>query len=72
MGAYAAMAKHGRSEMTAAARAAGPSSADYWLKRVDPDGVLSDVERQTRAADRKRAYFAGLALKSAQARKKVS
>jgi hypothetical protein len=68
IGAYAALAKHGRTAMTEAARAVNPSSDDYWLAQVDAD--LDEAERHTRAADLKRAYFARLALKSAQARKR--
>lgn len=72
MGAYAVMAKHGRHEITKAARAANPSSDAYWRARVDRDGLLSEAERATRAEDAKKSYFAGLALKSARARKKAS
>lgn len=72
MGAYAAMAKHGRSKITEAARAANPSSADYWERKVDPDLVLPEAERLTRAADARRSYFTGLALKSAKARKRTA
>lgn len=70
IGAYAALAKHGRDAMTSAARAANPSSDGYWLAKTDP--TLADEERRARAGDLKRAYFAGLAFKSAQARKKAS
>jgi hypothetical protein len=76
MGAYAAFAKHGRHAMTEAARAANPSSESYWLRKideahneVDPDHPLPDGERRRRAADAKTAHFAGLALKSAIARR---
>jgi hypothetical protein len=37
-------------------------------RQVDPDGVLSPVERARRADNAKRAYFAELALKSSKAR----
>jgi hypothetical protein len=70
MGAFAAHAKYGRDHMTAAARAANPSSDAYWEREVDPDGLLPERERCTRAHDAKRAHFAGLALKSATARRK--
>jgi hypothetical protein len=69
IGAYAALAKHGRHKMTEAARAANPSNTDYWLDKVDPEGVLGDEERRTRAVDAKKAHFARLSLKSAQARR---
>jgi hypothetical protein len=66
IGAFSALAKHGRHAMTEAARAANPSSDDYWFNRTDAN--LDDAERRTRAADMKRAYFAGLAFKSARKR----
>jgi hypothetical protein len=70
IGAHAAHAKHGRHHMTEAARAANPSRDTYWEREVDPDDVLSESERRTRAYDAKRAYFAGLSLKSATARRR--
>ena len=72
IGAYAAMAKHGRKRVTAKARAANPSSDGYWLRQVDPDGTLPEAERAQRAQDAKRAHFSAMAFKSARARKKVS
>ncbi len=72
IGAYAAFAKHGRDKMTAAARAANPSADSYWLDKVDPERALPENERLVRAGDAKRSYFAGLALKSAQARKRAT
>lgn len=39
---------------------------------VDPDGVLTPAERARRASHARKAYFARLALKSAQARRKAS
>lgn len=39
-------------------------------REVDPDGTLSPQERARRAAHARKAYFARLALKSAQARRK--
>jgi hypothetical protein len=56
--------------MTKAARAANPSSDEYWLAQTDP--ALSERERSTRAQDAKRSYFKRLAMKSAQARKRAS
>lgn len=55
-------------EGTAAARAAGPGSIDYWLNKVDPDHMLDDAERTRRAESAKKAHYARLAFKSAQAR----
>lgn len=43
---------------------------DKFEIQVDPDGVLPAVERAKRAAHARKAYFAGLALKSAQARRR--
>jgi hypothetical protein len=54
-------------EGTAAARAA---FLDRFELAVDPDGVLPIAERQRRASHARKAYFARLALKSAQARRK--
>src|SRR4051794_34026680 len=68
IGALAAHAKHGRKAMTAAARAVNPSNDDYWVRKVDPEHTLDRAERENRATDAKRAYFAALALKSARAR----
>ena len=39
-------------------------------REVDPDGVLSELERKRRAATAKKAYMARLSFKSAQSRKK--
>lgn len=44
--------------------------ADRFALEVDPDGVLEPTERARRAEHARRAYFASLALKSAQARRK--
>lgn len=38
-------------------------------RQVDPEGILDPAERQRRAAHARKAYFARLALKSAQARR---
>ena len=38
-------------------------------RQVDPDHLLSPAERQRRAEAAKKAYFLGLALKSARARR---
>lgn len=40
--------------------------------QVDPDRILTPEDRARRAAAARKAYFADLALKSAQARRKVS
>ena len=53
-------------ELTANARAA---FADRFARQVDPDGVLSEAERQRRAECARKAYFTDLAAKSAKARR---
>lgn len=53
-------------QITAAARKA---ALDRFEREVDPDGKLPVEERQRRAAHARKAYFAGLALKSARARR---
>ena len=44
---------------------------DRFERQVDPDGVLSPAERARRAGHARKAYFARLALLSAQARRKT-
>ncbi|WP_020658350.1 hypothetical protein [Amycolatopsis benzoatilytica] len=43
---------------------------DRFEKQVDPDGVLAPAERAKRAESAKKAYFLGLAAKSAESRRK--
>lgn len=43
---------------------------DRFERQVDPDGVLSPVDRAKRAESARKAYFAGLALRSSLARAK--
>lgn len=52
---------------TAKARAA---LADRFLDEVDPDRVLPEAERQRRAECARKAFYARLAYKSAQARRR--
>ena len=52
---------------TAPARAAAMSRFE---REVDPDGVLPAAERAKRAEHARKAYYLGLALKSAEARRK--
>ena len=66
MAAYALHAKRDARETTAAARAA---FLDRFDRMVDPEGTLPEAERQRRAAAARKAYFTGLALRSAQARR---
>jgi hypothetical protein len=55
-----------------AARTANARAAflDRFERQVDPDGVLDAAERSRRAGHARKAYFARLALKSAQARRR--
>lgn len=56
--------------------AATKKARDAFLERfeneVDPDRTLAPAERARRAESARRAYFARLALKSAQSRRKKS
>ncbi len=49
-----------------------PARAEFdqrFEREVDPDGVLDPAERARRAEHARKAYFARLALKSAQVRR---
>jgi hypothetical protein len=59
-------ATHDSTEITAPARAAFNSRFE---NEVDPGGILSPQERERRAEHARKAYFAGLALKSSRARR---
>ena len=69
MGAYALHATHDARETTKAARNAFMARFE---RQVDPDGRLPPAERHRRAEAAKKAYFSGLALKSANARRRGS
>ncbi len=58
-----------RSARTAPARAALQARFE---REVDPDGTLAPDERARRAEHCRKAYFARLALKSAQSRRKAA
>lgn len=60
-------ATHDSRQITSNARAA---FLDRFAREVDPEGVLTPDERARRAAHAKTAYFRGLALKSAQKRRR--
>jgi hypothetical protein len=45
---------------------------DRFERQVDPDAVLPAAERARRAGHARKAYFARLALRSAQARRKTT
>ena len=69
---YARLAAHAQwaqtddwSARTATARKA---FMDRFDRQVDPAGTLAPADRARRAESAKRAYFLGLALKSARAR----
>jgi hypothetical protein len=55
------------SQHTAPARKA---ALDRFEREVDPDGTLPPQERARRAQHARKAYFIGLAIKSAAARKR--
>ncbi len=67
IGAHALHSQHDSGELTSAARKA---FQDRFLRQVDPEQVLDPAERHRRAGHARKAYFTGLALKSAQARRK--
>jgi hypothetical protein len=68
----AALESHVRCEdpaaRTAAARAASPAGLDYWYVRVDPSGELRPDERERRAGQARRAWYARNTYKSLRAR----
>lgn len=53
------------------ARAASPSSIEYWERRIDPDSTMPPGERARRAEHARKAHFTRLSLKSAKARRKA-
>jgi hypothetical protein len=65
MGAHKLHSTHDSREITAAARA---SFLERFEREVDPDLVLPVEERQRRALHARKAYFTGLALRSATRR----
>lgn len=66
MAAHASWAQtESRPKRTANARRA---FLDRFERQVDPDGTLDPVERAIRAEHARKAYMAGLALKSARSR----
>ena len=66
IGAHSLHARHDPRTTTAAARRA---FLDRFEREADPDGVLPHEERARRARHLRKAYFARLALRSAQARR---
>lgn len=66
MAAYSLHAQRDPRETTQSAR---DSFMARFERQVDPDHLLPPAERQRRAEAAKKAYFLGLALKSAKARR---
>lgn len=57
-----------RSRATAAARANSPTSWEYWLRKVDPDGALPYEQRLARARNARAAWYAQTLARARQAR----
>ena len=68
IGAHCLHARHDPRETTARARAA---FLGRFEREADPDGTLAPTERARRAHHLRKAYFARLALRSAQARRRA-
>lgn len=64
----AAHTLHSKVDSTAHTKPARAAFLDRFLEEVDPCRVLPEAERHRRAQQAKKAYFAGLALKSSRAR----
>ena len=67
VGAHIMHARNDPREITSAARAA---FLDRFEREADPTGTLPPEERARRAGHLRKAYFARMALKSAQARRR--
>lgn len=65
----AAHTLHSKVDSRAHTEPARAAAMARFEKEVDPLGVLTPQERARRAESAKRAYFAGLALKSSKARR---
>lgn len=64
-------ALHDSRELTGKARAASAASLrERLLREVDPDGLLSEADREVRLARARRAHFTLLSIKAAAARSK--
>lgn len=66
----AAHAMHATHDSRRTSEAGRRAFLDRFEREVDPDGALPEAERARRAEHARKAYFAGLALKSASARRK--
>jgi hypothetical protein len=62
----------GRTDPSARTELVRRALLDRFERQVDPDCVLSPEERARRAGNARKAYFARLALRSAQAPRKTS
>lgn len=51
-----------RTARTAHGAKASPGSVEYWLSRVDPDGVMTPDNRQKAATSARAAHMARLAF----------
>jgi len=67
MAAHASWANTG--DRRARSKPGGDALVARFERQVDPDGVLPAAERAARAESAKRAYYVGLAYKSARARR---
>jgi hypothetical protein len=65
--ARAAKAKN-RSDITAAARAAGPGNLEWHAARIDPDHEMDPAERAKAAENARAAWYRSMALRSSIAR----
>jgi hypothetical protein len=70
MGAHTLHGMYDSRELTENARARGPGKLAYWENKADPNGKLDPAERRKRAEHLQRAFYVGLARKSAKARRK--
>lgn len=66
----AAHAMHSQYDSRLTTQRARKAFLDRFEREVDPDHLLSPVERARRASHARSAYFAALALKSAQVRRR--
>lgn len=66
---YAAHVRWSRQDPVAGTAKARQAALDRFERQVDPDGLLSPVERARRAHHARKAYFTKLALRSAQVRR---
>ena len=69
-GRLAAHSRWSKSDPVAGTAKARKAFDDRFAQQVDPEGILEPLERARRAEHARKAYFLGLALKSAQARAK--